>query len=481
MRITEDILKLFGPEQLYYNPQTLDHYSKDYSLFPSKRPDCVVKARNAEEIQHVLKYAGSNGIPVVPSSSRVHFYGGTIPQKGGIVLDLTEMDRVLEIDELNRRVRIEVGLTWGKLSKRLEEKGLRVMMPLYPHPLRSVVTDLLEREVITNTVYEYGESLQGMEVVWPNGEVFRTGSASVEGYPESICKGVNPSGPGLDFYRLLQGAQGTMGVVTWANVKVEYLPKMDKIFFIPVSNISRGIEFLSQIMRLRVGQECFFLNRMNIALIFDVDFKKRGERVPPWTLLIVLSGFQRYPEEKIRYEEDLLRNLVKGEFQELLLLEELPNCPFSNLEIVRMLRRAWPDPLTYWKQRYKKGCQSLFFVTKPSYVEKFVGIVEALAIQSGYKKGDIGMYIQPIEQNRACHLEFNFYYDPENGPEKEGMAQLYQKAVLRCLNEGAHFTRPYGEASRVIYERAPEYVRTLKRVKAIFDPQNLMNPGRLCF
>ena len=62
-------------------------------------------------------------------------------------------------------------------------------MPLLPHPDRSVVTDHLEREVITNTVYDYGEPMQSMEVVWPNGDIFRMGSASVPGYPDSPSKG----------------------------------------------------------------------------------------------------------------------------------------------------------------------------------------------------------------------------------------------------------------------------------------------------
>ncbi len=481
MDIASNFLQRFGPEHLYRDPQTLDYYSRDYSLSPPKRPDWVVKAKNVEDVQYVLKVASSHTIPVTPSSSRVHFYGGTIPNKGGILLDLTEMDRVLEIDELNKRARIEAGVTWSKLSRSLQERGLRAVMPLCPHPLRSVVADLLEREVITNTVYEYGEPLQGMEVVWPNGEVFRTGSASVEGYPNSVSKGVNPAGPGIDFYRLLQGAQGTLGVVTWANIKVEYLPKLDKAFFVPVSNISRGIEFLSRALRLRVGQESFFLDRMNLALILNIKPQRAKEVFSPWTLWFVLSGLERYPEEKIGYEEELLRGLVKEEFQEFTLLEELPEYVFSRNEPVRMLRRAWPESLIYWKQCVKGGCQSLFFLTKPSHVEKFVGLVEKIAIEFGFNREEFGIYVQPIEQNRVCHLEFDLFYDPANDLERERMATFYLEAVRHCLDEGALFTRPYGEAARLVFERAPEYAKALKRVKAIFDPQNLMNPGRLCF
>ena len=200
-------------------------------------PNYVVKPKTAEEVQKVIQLANEHLLPVVPVSSPVHFHGATIPRQGGIVLDLTRMNRILEIDELNRRVRMEAGVTWEQLTSQLEKKGFRMMMPLLPHPLRSAVTDYLEREVLTNTVYDYGEPLQSMEVVWPTGEIFRTGSARVAGYPDSPSKGANPSGPGLDFYRLLQGAQGTMGVVTWANLKIEYLPKIDKVLFSPVHEL----------------------------------------------------------------------------------------------------------------------------------------------------------------------------------------------------------------------------------------------------
>ena len=233
MSIKEELVKAVGVEHFSDAPEVLSTYSKDFSLATGGAPDYVVKAKDVQQVQKVINFANEHKIPVVPASSAVHFHGATIPRKGGIVLDLSAMNQILEVDELNRRVRIEAGVTWEQLTKALGKKGFRMIMPLLPHPQRSVVTDWLEREVTTNTVYDYGEPLQGMEVVWPTGEIFRTGSASVAGYPDSPSKGANPSGPGLDFYRFLQGAQGTMGVVTWANLKIEYLPKIDKLLFAP--------------------------------------------------------------------------------------------------------------------------------------------------------------------------------------------------------------------------------------------------------
>jgi len=486
MSIREGLLKLVGSEKFTDDPEVLKAYSTDFSLAPSGVPNYVVKPKKTEEVRKVIEFANEHSIPVVPVSSSAHFYGTTIPKQGGIALDLTGMNKIFEIDELNKRVRIEAGVTWEQLTSELGKKGFRIIMPLLPHPLRSVVTDHLEREVPTNTVYDYGEPLQSMEVVWPTGEIFRTGSASVTGYPDSPSKGANPSGPGLDFYRLLQGAQGTMGVVTWANLKIEYLPKIDKILFAPVRELDYAIEFLYRVLRLRIGQECLLLNNNNLAAIiaddWPRDFEKLRASLPPWTLILVISGLQRSPEGKIQYEEQTLGKILRNEFPEIHLADNLTGFPGLGKKLLPMLRKPWSGKVTYWKKRYKGGCQSLFFITKPTWALKFISKIEEIAARHGYPISDIGGYLQPIEHNRACHLEFNFFYDPASYSEVERVRSLYGEAAKVLLSEGALFTRPYGEElTKLVYERAADYTMTLRRVKKIFDPNNIMNPGNLCF
>jgi len=485
MSIRERLLEIVGSENFSDDPEVLETYSKDFSFAPSGMPNYVVKPKEAEEVQRVINLANEHRLPVVPCSSSVHFHGATIPKEGGIILELTRMNQVLEVDELNRRVRVKAGVTWEQITNELGKRGFRIIMPLLPHPLRSVVTDYLEREVPTNTVYDYGEPLQSMELVWPTGEIFRTGSASVTGYPDSPSKGANPSGPGIDFYRFIQGAQGTMGVVTWANLKIEYLPKIDKVLFVPVGELNYTIEFLHRVLRLRIGQECLLLNNINFASIiaedWPGDFEKLRASLPPWTLILVISGLQRRPEEKLQYEEETLGRILKDEFPEISLADSLPGFPGLGKKLLPMLRKPWPKEVTYWKNRYKGACQSLFFITKPTWAPKFINRVEEIAARLGYPISDIGGYIQPIEHNRACHLEFNFFYDPASSPELERVRSLYGEAARVLLNEGALFTRPYGELAKPVYERAADYATTLRRVKKLFDPNNIMNPGNLCF
>lgn len=485
MDLREELTKIVGGENFSEDPEVLKAYSKDYSLAPRGVPNYVVKPKDVQEVQEVVKLANEHRIPLVPCSSKVHFHGATIPREGGIALALTRMNRILEIDEPNRRVRIEPGVTWEQLVNELEKRGFRPAIPLLPHSLRSVLTDYLEREVPVTTVYEHGEPLQGMEVVWPNGELFRTGSASVPGYPESPARGVHPAGPGLDFWRLLQGAQGTMGIVTWANMKIQTLPQLNKVFFASFEEIHAAVEFLYRVLRLRIGQECLLLNKINLAAIlaedWPSDFEKLRALLPPWTLIFVLSGLHRRPEERVEYEEKALFEIKKNEFPRISLLTTVPGVPGSGRKVLEMLRKPWPKDLTYWKHRYKGGCQSLFFITRPVLAQKFIEVIEEVAAREGYPISDIGGYFQPIEHNRACQLEFSFFYNPEHPPETGLVRRLYSKAARSLLSDGALFTRPYGELASLVYERAAEYTMALKRTKKIFDPNNIMNPGQLCF
>ncbi len=484
MQIKNELAKIVGKDHVSDSKEECAKYSKDYSLLPVGMPDVVVWPASSQEVGKVVAWCNEQNIPVVPVSSRVHFNGCSIPKQGGVVIDLKRMNKILEIDLDNRLVRIEAGVTWQQLTEALKKKGMRMIMPLLPHPERSVLTDWLEREVPTNIVYDYGEPTQSIEVVWANGEVFRCGSASVNGFPDSKSRGANPSGPGLDFYRFFQGAQGTMGIVTWMSLKIESIPKIDKILFAPVEDLDYAMDFLYRILPRRIGQECLLLNNVDLAAIVAdeiEDFDALCAKLPPWSLILTISGLLRRPEEKIAYEEKFLAEVLKNEFPRMPLGDNLPGFPGLGRKLLPMLRAPWPTKVPYWKNRLRGGCQNIFFITKPNKAPMFMEIMETVASQFGYPISDIGSYIQPIEHNRACQVEFSFFYDPEYDHEKALVADMSREAALAMMNEGAFFSRPYGDLAPIIYDRAASYTMTLKRLKNVFDPKNIMNPGNLCF
>ena len=482
--LKEELVKIVGSKYVFDDPETLESYSRDYSLTPPRRPNYVVQPKNTEEIQKIVKLANKYSMPIVPSSSSVHFHGATIPSQAGIVVDLKRMDRILEIDERNRMARIEPGVTWGQLQAELETHGLMALNPLLPHASKSVLTSHLERDPMLIPKFEYGDPVLTMEVVLPTGSIFRTGSASAPGAPDdTIADLVGPYGPGLDFFRLFQGAQGTLGIVTWISIKVEYLPRLEKLFFIPFERIEDVIEPLYKIQRLMLGNECFVLNSFNLLTIlakkWPDEFKTLREVLPSWMLILCLAGTHRRPEERIAYEEEALMEI--GSELHMDILPMLPSVPRSKKIILERLRKPWPRGETYWKFRYKGFCQDIFFHTTLNRVPEFTKYVYELAAKYQYPAEDIGCYIQPLERGRACYCEYSFHFDLNDLKDVERIRSLVNETSERLHVEGSLFTRPYGSWSNMVYDKATTYAMTLKEIKKIFDPNDIMNPGKLCF
>jgi FAD/FMN-containing dehydrogenase len=93
----------------------------------------------------------------------------------------------------------------------------------------------------------------------------------------------------------------------------------------------------------------------------------------------------------------------------------------------------------------------------------------------------MGIYLQPVVQGTSCHCEFNLFYDPDNAREVNMIKELSNNVTMKLLNAGAFFSRPYGESAAMIINRDAATEAALKKVKSITDPNNIMNPGKLCF
>ena len=483
MSIKEKLSGVLGADNVSDDPGVLEGYATDYSLTPHGMAGYVVYPENKEQVQGVVKLCNQHALPLVPCSSRVHFRGCTIPKQGGVVMDMQKMNKILDINDRNRYVMIEPGVTWSQVQNKLAERDLMVCSTLLPHPEQSVVTTFLEREPLVISLYEYNEPLMSMEVVWPDGSLFRTGSASAPNFPKTFVEGTNPMGPGtLDYFRLLQGAQGTMGIVTWALVKTEYVSPQSKPFFMGFDRVEDAIEPMYKILRKKIGYECLLLNNLELATILAGDgeeLENVRKQVPEWTLLVILRSARMRPEEKFAYEEAALME-IGAEFYGMEIKPSLPGFPASGKQLADMLRKPWAGE-AYWKHRNKGNCQELFFITKMSKVPEFVETMLTVTGRHDFPVSSVGCYIQPIDNGRACHCEFDLFYNKEDKNQVDIINHLVKDAAETLMNQGAFFTRPYGMLSDLVYNRTADYTAALKKVKTMFDTNNILNPGNLCF
>jgi len=123
----------------------------------------------------------------------------------------------------------------------------------------------------------------------------------------------------------------------------------------------------------------------------------------------------------------------------------------------------------------------MFFLTTLDRTPEFVTAMYHVAEATGYPNTDIGIYLQPQMQGRVCHCEFNLGCDPGNPRESEKVRHLFVDASEALMRMGGFFSRPYGPWSEMAYGRDAQSVIALRKVKDIFDPNNVMNPGKLCF
>ena len=477
MGTKEELVAILGPEHVIDETETLESYARDYSFVRPTRPSWVAYPKDTQEVQQVVKYANAHLIPVTPRSSGVSFYGAGIPTQGGIILDLTRMNKILEIDGRNKKVKVEPGVTWAQVQEELGKQGMMVCNPLLPHPAKSVLTSAMEREPILIPKSEYSETFLTAEMVLPSGELFWTGTAIAKGmsgqaFPDALIPGT----------RLFLGSQGTLGIMVWANIKAEHLPTMDKLFFIPFERIEDVAEPIYRIQRRMLGNECFVLNSFNLAAIlakkWPGGFDSLRETLPPWTLILCLSGLHRLPEEKIAYEEEALMDVASQlHFQPQRTLGGIPGLERT---ILKLLRKPWPGD-GYWKFRYKGSCHDIFFHTTLNRVHEFTEAMNMVAANYGYPNKDIGVYLQPIERGRICFCQYGFHCNPEDVKEVSLVHSLFLEASERAISMGGIFTTPYGPWADMVYSRAASCTALLKVVKNAIDPNNIANPGKLCF
>lgn len=473
----KELRDIVGAKNVLDDQETLELYSKDQSLAPPKKPAAVVKPKSAEEVQELVAFANKTLTPLVPVSSCIHFYGATLPEQGGVIVDLSGMNKILEIDPLNRKVKIEPGVTWHQLQEALKEHDQMPLNPLFPHPETSALTSSLEREPMLIPKYEYGDPVLTMQISLGNGQLFKTGTAS-----DDHCEGAYPEGPGIDFYRFFLGAQGTMGIVSWLNIKTEYRPKNQKAFFVPFNDLQDAAEPIYKIQRRHVGNECFVLNNFLLASLlcekYPKDFDKLLDELPPYTLVVVLAGAPRRPLERIAYEEEALMEIGADlKFEAKKTVSGIAGLELRILDLLRNL----PSKEPHWKTVFKNSTQDIFFITTMDRAQSYVDMAHGYAASYGLSLNEIGVYLQPLERGRACQVTFSLPCDTACEKDRERIGSLHRELSQALVNEGAFFTRPYGPWADMVYRHATTYTATLKELKRVFDPNNILNPGKLCF
>jgi FAD/FMN-containing dehydrogenase len=483
-----ELAGLIGEGNVRDDPETLESYAQDRSDAAAMKPRLVAHVQDVDQVQKIVGWANRTGTPLVPvSSGPPHFHGGTVPgAPGAVVVDLSGMKRILSINRRNRVALVEPGVTYTELQPALAKEGLRLSPPLLPRSGKSVTTSLLEREPRLSCRLQWSslDPLRCLEIVWGDGNRLWTGDSAMSAMDlEKQWAGnkwqLLPYGPAqTDFFRLMAGTQGCLGIATWASVRCEVLPQLHKFYFVPANKPEDLFPFTYKILRFRYADELFLINRAALAGVLGAspaEIKKLRDGLPQWTVIVGIAGRSELPEERVDFQEKDIAEIARESAVEL--VAALPGA--SGERLLDVLFQPSREPC--WKLGYKGGCRDIFFVTTLEKAPEFVGVMRSAAGQAGYPAEDIGVYLQPRHQGVNFHCEFSLPYAPDSAAEASRMQGLFAGASQALLETGAFFTRPYGIWADMAFSKDATTMNLLKGVKGVFDPNGVMNPGKLCF
>lgn len=505
------LVGMIGDEHVLDDPATLQEFAFDHSYALRIPPWFVARPGTETEVRELVLWANASHVPLVPvSSGPPHFNGDTVPSApGAVIVDLSRLNAIKRIDRRNRLAVIEPGVTYAQLQPALAEEGLRLVTPLRPRANKSVIGSLLEREptLVSRYHYAFPEPLRNCGVVWGSGEVTYTGEAgygppSLETQWEAGLRQVDPKGPAqTDFVRLLSGAQGTLGIVTWASVKCTLVPDVRKALFVPAERLESLAPICGRLQRLRLGEEVFLANAALLAALLGSGregarsadesgsagglgsagggAKALQEVLPPWTLVVGLAGRATFPEERLAVMEADVREVVR-ELGRDGGLEATPALPgVTSDRMIEVLTGVSNERC--WRLASKGDSRSVFFQAALSAVPSLVGAALALAEERGYPAADVGVYVQPQQQGVVHHCEFTLAFDPGDTRTAAAVRAFHAEAPEHLMSLGAYFSRPYGSWADLVYNRDERSTTLLRTVKQVFDPGRVLNPGKLCF
>jgi FAD/FMN-containing dehydrogenase len=449
-------------------------------------PDFLVTPANSDQVQQLVKMASEFSIPLIPVSSEApHMMGGTtLDIPGAIILDLSKMKKILRVDRRTRLALIEPGVTWAELSAELAQHGLRITPPLLPKKGKSVIASLLDREPLISPKFQWNmnEPLRSMEIIFGTGERIFSGMGGHRGArDEDWINGTVPmtnAGPHqFDFMKMVTASQGTFGIVTWASVKVEVAATEEKVMFVEGQSVDALTDFLYKVVKFRFGDEVCIFNKKALSSILASngdEIAAYNKKLSPWTALVNVKWGALRAKEKVAAQEADIVDIA----QEFGLV---PSITLGGMPVVDISDKVFSlAGDNHWKKKSTGSAKEIFFLSTLDKISGQMKKAAEVADRNGYSFADCPVYVQPLHQGVAvhCHIVLPLSAGLE---ESENLKKFYDELSKELSVVGAFYSRPYGVWSDIVYSGNAQHSILTKKMKNIFDPKNILNPGKLCF
>ncbi len=439
------------PGKISTEPEDLLCYGFDASGL-DVAPSAVVWPRDVDDVVKILGFAYANNIPVIPRGAGSGMTGGSVPSKGAVVLSLERMNRILDIDKENMSVVVEPGVINGKLQRELERHKL-----FYPPDPASMNFCTIGGNVAENSggprAIKYGvtrDYVMGLEAVLPDGRVINTGVKTAKGVV------------GYDLTRLIVGSEGTLAVVTKIRLRVLPLPEDVITLLVLFSDAGRAGEAVRLILAQRIIPRTLeFLDGGAIEAV--ENYKPTGiPRGVEAMLLIELDGHA----QTITKEAERISEIVDRLQGEVTMAEDE-----AAREKIWEARRA-VSPALY---HLKPAKINEDIVVPRGRIPDMLNILKRLSEETGITIINFG-------HAGDGNIHVNIMVD-KNKEEYEKARNLVKEIFRATIELGGTISGEHGvgltKAPYISMEIPPAELDLMKKIKAVFDPKNILNPGKI--
>jgi glycolate oxidase len=455
--VTEALCRIVGQDNVLIHAEAMEPYTHDETVGLRADPEVVARVTSPHQVAEVMRLAQRERVPVTPRGEGYGLSGGAVPVQGGIVLSMEKMNRILEIDKENLMITVEPGVITGDIHRAVEAEGL-----FYPPDPASLDSCSIGGNVAEGAggprAVKYGvtkDYVCGMEAVLPSGEIITCGG--------KLVKNVT----GYNLIQLLIGSEGTLAVVTQIILRLLPLPKVQVDLLVPYDDFQAAADTVSDVIAHRVVPAAIeFMERDSILAVERLLQKELPYHDAAAHLLIQLDGNR---QEAVDADLDVVGELcLEHGARDVLvakdrhtrdrlwearrtIIEALNHeSPINHMEDVVVPRAELP--------RLLKGI-------------KEVAVQHAVRIICFGHAGDGNVHVNVLKDDLSDERWAALVPD--------ATAKIYHLA----LSVGGMITGEHGiGATRRRYlplALDEAQIALMRRIRAAFDPNQILNPGKI--
>jgi glycolate oxidase len=452
-KVLRELVSHLGRGKIFSEPEYLLAYSYDATGL-EYLPDAVVFAESEADVETVITICRRHSVPLVPRGAGVGYTGGALAANGGIVLVFTRMNRILRLDQDSLLAVVEPGVVTSDLQAATEKIGL-----FYPPDPASLKTSTIGGNVAENAggprCFKYGVTgnyVLGLEAYLMSGEKVRLGSETIKNVA------------GYDLKSLLIGSEGTLAVLTRVTLRLLPLPPRRLLFRVDFASLADGARFVRHIIQAHVQPAVLeFMDRSSLAAVHAYQQLTLDERVRA-AVLVEIDGS--------RAEVDEREALFRGQVEKASPVKWERAETATEQETLWETRRAISPAIA--KLKPKKINEDI--VVPGGRIPEMVETIDRLA-------SEYGLCIVLFGHFGDGNIHTNLMVDPDDPAEMKRAETVLDKIFRRVLEMGGTISGEHGiglsKKPFMHYQFSPIELELFRRVKAMFDPDNLLNPGKI--